>query len=343
MRIRRSPAAVTPPSNEGTYRRNATVRKDGKAAKKGGARIPACANIPVEGVFFLSKASAGTSTGVFFMARIACVLLLLLFPSVLRAEHVNRYISLAPATTEILFALGLGRSVVGVSSNCDYPPEASAKERIGSFSQPNIEKIIALKPDIVFGTGLEQNPVVHKLKALGVRVVVSDPGSFEELIVSIEEIGALTGRRDEAAQLIASMRKSIDAVSSRVSRIPENKRVRVFIELWHEPLMTAGKGSIVDDSLSLAGGVNIALDTARPYSMFSPEAVIDRNPDCILFTYMDSSSPEARMLRRAGWNSIAAVRAGRFINDIDPDLLLRPGPRLAEGIRILNERLYPDE
>lgn len=277
------------------------------------------------------------------MKSIICALGILLHCAFAWAYEGPRYVSLAPATTEILFSLGLDNEIVGVSSYCNYPATARTKERIGSFSQPNIEKILSLKPDIVFLTGLEQNPAVHELRRLGVRVVISDPATFDELLSSIREIGSLTGKQGDAEALVASMQATLEEVRRALNRVVAEKRVKVFIELWHEPLMTAGKGSIVDEALTLAGGVNIASDTSRPYSIFSPEAVIKRNPDCILFTYMDGSTPDTRMKRRAGWDSIAAVRAGRLINDIDPDIILRPSPRLAAGIRQLHHKLYPDE
>lgn len=271
-------------------------------------------------------------------------LLCLLVPHPLRADQEHpRYISLAPATTEILFSLGLDEEIVAVSSYCNYPPEALAKEKIGSFSQPNREKILALRPDIIFATGLEQAPAVHDLRRMGFRVVVSDPETIDALYASIREIARLTHRALEGERLIESMRTTIDGVAQACERAPAHKRPQVFVELWHEPLMTAGRGSLVDEVVRRAGGVNIASDTPRPYSMFSPEAVIARDPDCIIFAYMDPAAPAARLRRRAGWDRVRAVLTGNLINDINPDIILRPGPRLAQGIEQLHRKLYPDE
>jgi iron complex transport system substrate-binding protein len=278
------------------------------------------------------------------MPSVLIALLFLLVPHALHADEPRpRYISLAPAATEILFSLGLDEEIVAVSSFCNYPPAARDKEKIGSFSQPNREKILSLRPDIIFATGLEQAPAVNDLRRLGFRVVVSDPETIDALFASIREIGNLTRRETEADRLIESMRATIDAVERSCGRVAPEQRPQVFVELWHEPLMTAGKGSLVDEVLRRAGGVNIASDTPRPYSMFSPEAVIARNPDFILFAYMDPAAPAARLRRRAGWDRVRAVLTGNLIDDIDPDIILRPGPRLAQAIELLHRKLYSDE
>ena len=252
-----------------------------------------------------------------------------------------RYISLAPSTTEILFALGLDEEIAAVSSFCNYPPKAMLKEKIGDFSRPNIEKIVSLRPDFIFCTGLEQEPVVNQLKRLGFNVYVSDPSNIEELFDTITDIGRITNREREAAQLLKKMQADIDEVNSKVRDIPQEKRTKVFIEIWHEPLMTAGKGSFIDALITLAGGVNIAHDIGRPYSNFSAEKVVSLNPGCIIMAYMDERAPLKLVAARFGWSNIDAVKHKRIFNDIDPDILLRPGPRITEGLKELYKRLYP--
>jgi iron complex transport system substrate-binding protein len=256
-------------------------------------------------------------------------------------ERPMRIVSLAPATTEILFALGLDKEVVGVSSFCNYPPAAREKEKVGTFSRPNIEKIVSLRPDIVMCTGLEQAPAVRVLRQLAIPVYVSDPSSVEELYDSIEAIGLLTHKELRAQALIFTMREAFARVHAEVSGIPVDKRPKVFVEFWNDPLMTAGKGSFVDDLIARAGGANIAYDAPRPYSLFSPETVLQRDPDCIIMTYMDSTAPANTLRKRIGWAGIAAVKNRRVYNDIDPDTFLRPGPRVVEGVRALERRLYP--
>jgi iron complex transport system substrate-binding protein len=253
----------------------------------------------------------------------------------------QRIISLAPSTTEILFALGLNDEIIAVSSFCDYPGQVLTKEKIGSFSQPDIEKIIFLKPDIIFATGLEQAQVVQQLKELNLKVYVSDPASLKELFASLKEIGKLTAREKEAEEVVNKMRMRIEKVKLKSAAIPREKRPKVFIEIWHEPLMTAGGCSFVDELVSLAGGINIAHSVPRAYSYFSAEEVIKSDPDCILLGYMGDKKPNEMVKQRMGWNKIKAVRNGRIYNDINPDLYLRPGPRLADGLEEIQQKLYP--
>ena len=251
-----------------------------------------------------------------------------------------RIVSLAPATTEILFSLGLDDQIVGVSSYCNYPPQAQLKEKVGSFSSPSMEKILSLKPDIVFCTGLEQAPAVRELKNLNLKVYVSNPVNLEGLFRSIEDIGSLTRKEKEARALINKMKSDIAEVKLSVSAIPQEKKQKVFIEIWSEPLTTAGEGSFIDELITLAGGINVAHDTRRPYSYFSAEELIKRNPDCIILGYMQEEAPAKAMERLMGWKDISAVKNNRVYNDINPDLFLRPGPRLTEGLKEIYKRLY---
>lgn len=252
-----------------------------------------------------------------------------------------RIISLAPSTTEILFALGLDEEIVGISQFCNYPPQAFTKQKVGTFSQPNIEKILSLKPDIIFCTGLEQALIITKLRQLNLKVYISDPSNFKELFNSIREISKLVNKEKQAVTLIKKMKINIEEINFKVKLIPKPKRPKIFVEIWHNPLMTSGPGSFIDELLTLAGGVNIAYDTKRPYSYFSPEEVIKRNPDIIILAYMGKENPVKIIRERLGWNNISAVKNNRIYNDINPDLFLRPGPRLIDGLKEIHKRLYP--
>jgi len=247
----------------------------------------------------------------------------------------KRYISLAPSTTEILFALGLDKEIVGISTFCNYPPQVKDKIRVGTFSYPDTEKIIALKPDIVFCTGLEQAVTITKLKQLKLTVFVSDPSNMQELFQSIIGIGKTTGRLKEAQDLVSNMKKQIQNIDTRNTNKP-----KVFIEIWNTPLMTAGGASFINELISIAGGINIAEDINKAYLYLSPEQVVSRNPDYIILTYMSGEQPDKALQRRIGWKDISAVKNNHVYNDIDPDLLIRPGPRMVEGIKELNKRIH---
>lgn len=258
-------------------------------------------------------------------------------------EKQLRIISLAPATTEILFALGLDKKMVGVSEFCNYPKEAQAKEKIGTFSQPNIEKILSLKPDLIFCTGLEQAPAIAKLKQLNLSIFVSDPKNIDELFQSIREIGRLTKKEKESALLIDNMEKRIKKINSQVSGIADEKKQKVFIEIWHSPLTTVGSGSFINELIELSGGINITSDIKSAYSSVAQEVVLRRNPDCIILAYMGDAGPVKQVMARPGWSNINAVKNKRVYNDINPDMLLRPGPRVVEALYALHKKLYPDE
>ncbi len=251
-----------------------------------------------------------------------------------------RIVSLAPATTEILFALGLGEEIVGNTVFCNYPEEAQRVYKVGTFSEPSIERIIALKPDIIFAAGLEQSPAVTQLQELGLKVIVSDPENLSELMESIEEIGRVTGKAPEAKKLVKQMREETASLREIVGLIPEEKRLKVFLEIWFDPIMTAGKGAFVDELLSIAGGINIAYDAPRAYSRFSAETVVKRNPDVIILGYMGQPHAQDSVAGRLGWQGIQAVKNKRIICDINPDLILRPGPRVVEGMRSIYNSLY---
>jgi len=271
----------------------------------------------------------------------AALSFLFFFGLCIPAALAARYVSLAPSATEILFALGLDNEIVGVSSFCDWPPQARQKEMVGTFSRPNIEKIISLHPDIVFCAGIEQAPAADQLKRLGIKVASREPKSIKELLDSITEIGALTSRQERAAALVGKMEESIDRVKSETASVDVSGRPTVFVEYWNNPLMTAGPGSFIDELITLAGGRNIANDAPRPYCNFSPEAVISRDPDCIIMAYMLGEDASAALKQRLGWSSLSAIKNHRVYADIDPNLLLRPGPRIVEGLEQLHRRLYP--
>jgi iron complex transport system substrate-binding protein len=236
--------------------------------------------------------------------------------------------------------LGLDEEIVGVSTYCNYPIQAKNKTKVGDFSRPNIEKIISLKPDYIFCTGLEQAPVIAQLRQLNLNVYVADPVSIAELFKSIKEIGEIIHKPKEASALIENMESEIEEVAFKIKLIPQEDRVKVFVEIWHEPLMTAAKGSFVDELITLAGGINIAHDLIRPYCNFSAEKVINLNPQCIILAYMDREAPLKLVQQRFGWDKIDAVKNERVFNDIDPDILLRPGPRITKGLAEIYKRLY---
>jgi len=250
-----------------------------------------------------------------------------------------RIVSSAPGITEILFALGAGDLLVGATDHCNYPPEARRIERIGGFEPPSLEKLLALAPDYVLSTSLECHESDEALRRAGIQTLNFSIRNFDELFDAVRRIGEATGRSPQAAQLIDHLRAELDAVTVRDGAAP---RPKVFVEIAEHPLMTAGGKSFLDDLIRRAGGGNAAHDVAQPYFNVNPEQVLAWNPDVILLTSMDPEGLAAsRLSRRIGWTDISAVRNNRVIGDVPPDLLLRPGPRLIDGVRFLAARLHP--
>ena len=253
----------------------------------------------------------------------------------------KRIISLTPATTEILFALGLGDEIIAVSSYCTWPLGAKKKEKVGSFSSPNIEKIITLKPDLVFVTGMEQAHLMAILSSLNIKYISVDPKNIDELVDSIKEIGAVTGKTDQAAAVNKNIKDALTKIGKSVSRTRPSQRPKIYMEIWYDPIMSPGKGSFVDDMIRQAGGINMTSDLRRSYSRIDPEEVIFRNPDRIILAYMKSDSwVNENFSKRLGWENVKAVRADKIFIGINPDIILRPGPRVAQGLIELNERFY---
>ena len=255
-----------------------------------------------------------------------------------------RIVSLAPSVTEILFALALGDSVVGATDHCNYPPEAVSVERVGEFGKPNLEKVLALSPDLVIAAGLEREEVAVVLRRSGIRVLDVRIRNFEELFDAIRQIGEAVNRFQQAEGIVARMRAELEAVTAQNGTTPRGRRPKVFVEIEDHPLMTAGGTSFLDDLIVRAGGVNVAHEIPQAYTIINPEKVIEWDPDIIIVVKMGRPGDAAVQLsRRIGWADISAVKNKNVIDDIDPDLLFRPGPRLIDGVKTLAVRLHKPE
>ena len=243
----------------------------------------------------------------------------------------RRIISLAPSVTETLFALGLGDRIVGVTSYCDYPPEAAQKETVGDTLRPNLEKIVALKPDLVIAsTSSQLEQFVRRLDELGIPIYVSNPRGIEDVLASIERIGEVTGARERAIELARSLRARIDATERRASTLEKPK---VLFILGTEPLITAGTTSFVTDLIRRAGGMSISEDAPGDYPQYSLETAIAKQPEVIFLQAGESALP-SRL------KQTPAAVSGRIYH-LNDDLLLRPGPRVVDGLEQMAEKIHP--
>ena len=265
------------------------------------------------------------------LAAAAAVILTL--PHSRQSNHpTGGIISLVPSATEILFALGAGDRVIGVSTACDYPPESKGVLRVGDFAAPKIELLYELKPSLVITTDLRDNEIAQAIRGCGAKLLIVQQGTYSEVVDSIEQIGAAIGAEAQAEKITRRMRERL-ARSANV--IPDDRRPTVFVELSERPLRTGGKGSFLDDIITLAGGRNIAHDIDRQWLTISPDTVVLKNPDIIIITYPVERDATQIVSSRIGWQNINAVKTGDVHAELVPDLILRPGPRLADGIDTL--------
>ncbi len=237
----------------------------------------------------------------------------------------QRIISLVPSLTEVLFSLGAGPRVVGVTANDHYPPEVEALPRVGDMA-PDYERILALRPDLVVADPGMQPREITRLRELGLPVLSLPSQSLMGLQNALVELGKATGteaRGQELQSQLASLKP------------PVGPRVRVFVEIWDKPLITTGGGTFVDELINLAGGLNVYADHQR-YPSISVEDLLLRQPEVIVLTV--SQVEEARS--RPGWDRLEAVRSGRLYR-MESDLLVRPTLRLPQAVEQLEGFLKP--
>ena len=256
-------------------------------------------------------------------------------------EEPMTIISLAPSNTETLFALGLGDRVVGVTPFCDYPEEAQTKEKVGDYSGNNLERIIELEPDLilVYGPGDEEENRI--LREAGIKVLGFLSETMDDIMKDIETIGKATGRNEKAADIINSIKEKRDSV---VQQVKGAEKVTVFYEIWHDPLMGAGKGSFLDELISLAGGENIAYDTDGPYPQYDLEQLIERDPQVYLASKDSDDKTIESIKTRPGYEAISAIKYDRIylFEANEANLISRPGPRIGEALEVIAKALHPE-
>ena len=263
---------------------------------------------------------------------------------VVKLEEVpERIISLASGNTEILFALGLGDKVVGVTDFCDYPPEAKEKPSIGGFSTPNMEEVVALEPDLILAASIHKGEVIPALEGKGLTVFALDPKTIDEILESITLIGEITGKEGEASQLVTEMSNRIKAVTDKTDGLSEAQRPRVFYITWHDPLKTAGGDTWHEELIVKAGGINIAHDLTG-YATINLETVIDANPQVIITgagmgTGVDLPLQFAKIEERL--RNVDA-RINNQIYAVPTDLSGRPGPRIVEALELFAKCIHPE-
>ncbi len=245
-------------------------------------------------------------------------------------SELPRYVITSPEIAEVVYALNSADKIVGVTEEIDYPPALKSIEKVGAFGAINIERIISLRPTIVFTSGLEQDKLSADLEKMGIKTVRIYPRSIAEMLTGIEVIAETIGIPERGKAFADSLKNELETIRYRGEQKPS-----VYFEIYGNPVMSVSDQSLIGEVISLAGGVNIFPKLPRDYSRIRQEDVITANPDIIILTYPGVSKEQIK--NRKGWQNINACRNDRIydIDDINPDLILRAGPRIIEGVRAL--------
>jgi len=252
----------------------------------------------------------------------------------------RRVIALAPSITEIIFALGQQDRLRGTTQYSNYPAEAAKLPRVGSYVRLDLERIVALNPDLCIAIK-DGNPkeTIDRLQSLNIPVFAVNPRNLESMMQTIRKIGDILNASAKSKTLVENMRSRMQKVDALVSRI--DRRPRVFIQIGISPIISAGTNTFIHELIVRAGGINVAAGN-RAYPHFSREQVLALAPDVLIITSMSRSGAFEKA--RADWNRLSdmpAVRAKR-IYTVDSDVFDRPSPRLLDALEILTRLLHPN-
>ncbi|MFH1031535.1 MAG: ABC transporter substrate-binding protein [Chloroflexota bacterium] len=252
-------------------------------------------------------------------------------------------VSLAPANTEILFALGLDERIAGVTDYCNYPPKAKEKPSIGGFATPNIEKIVALSPDLILAAPIHEKQIIPQLEAKGMTVLTLAPKNLDDILEAITLVGKATSTEKAAAELVSQMRSKIKAITDKTGGLTEAQRPKVFYVIWHDPLTTVGSGTFHDELIRMAGGTNIA-GNLNGYPTISLETIIEANPKVIIGgvgTGMSADAPLQFIKNESRLKDVDA-RLNNRIYSVDGDIVGRAGPRITNALEQFARFIHPE-
>lgn len=241
----------------------------------------------------------------------------------------ERIISLSPTNTEILFAVGAGSRVVGVTEYCNYPEEAEARDTVGGVSTVSIEKVVSQDPDLVLGCELNGKETIERLAELNISVVGLNPANIGKILDDILLVGALTGEEENASSLVADMERRLEELKEKTQAA---KRPKVAHITWHDPIWVAGRGTVQDELIGIAGGEN-AFSYRKEWAAVSLEEFIDRNPDVIIVSAghgVAGMQPYEYIVRDERLDVVNAVKNKR-VYTIDADVASRAGPRIVDA------------
>ena len=246
----------------------------------------------------------------------------------------EKIVSLSPANTEIVFALGAGSKVVGVTSYCDYPAEVASVEKIGTFEGPNLELIKQAQPDVVLAGGYIQEDLIKALEDLNIPVISTEALGFNGIYDSIKLIGKITGTDHKADEIVKDMKDSIAAIKVR------SKAPTVFYMVWTDPITTAGSNTFINDVIKAAGGINVA-SKVEGWAKYSAEELIKDNPDVLIsskYSTVDGIS-EDFYINNDIFKQLECVQKNNVYIMSDDNIISRPGPRIIQAIEEIAKAL----
>ncbi len=254
----------------------------------------------------------------------------------------QRIISLSPSNTEILFALGLGDRVIGVTEFCNYPPEAAEKAKVGGYSTVSIEKVIALKPDLILASYGNGEEIIGNLRSFGYPVVALHSENLDRVLADIRLVGQATGAEANATELVGDLEKRIGAVEARIGTVQERPTVAHVI--WNDPIYVSGNGTFQNELIRKAGGVN-AFSSVEGWKSVGIEDFILADPDVLIVnTGSGMSGGEDSLaqffLNEPRFSGVSAIRDGR-VYLVDSDTVDRAGPRIVDALELFAESIHP--
>ena len=253
-------------------------------------------------------------------------------------DHPRRLVSIAPSITETLFEMGLGDRLVGDTDYCDYPPQAKALPHVGALLNPNLEKIVELKPDLVLGTDeANRRETADQLERLGIPLYGVTAHTVDGAIQSLEDLGHVLDWDQPTQKLVASLRARVVSIDRQVQG---QSRPKVLFVVWYRPLITAGNQTFISDVIRRAGGVSISDDLMGEWPHMGLEDVLNRAPDIILFPQTDAFAPGLDEFQKLpGWRDLTAVK-NRHLYFVS-ETIMRPSPRLIDALEELSRILHP--
>ncbi len=258
-------------------------------------------------------------------------------------EQPEKIISLLPSNTEMIYSLDAWDQLIAVTGNDDYPPEANELPTVGDMTI-DVEETISQNPDVVLAGQINDMDAIGQIEEAGIPVVViEDTNSFEDLYDTIEFVGTVLGKQNEAEVLINDMQARIESIEAVAQNIPDEDQLDVWVEVDADPdLFTTGSETFVDEMLTMIGANNVAHEEVG-WVQYTEEDAISLNPNVIIITYgAYIENSEENVLNRAAWQSVPAVEDERVYSLDDANTVSRQGPRLIEGVETLAELIYPE-